>query len=252
MEKGAFLEGYAEAGESLSQRLDALVKRPDAEAVHDARTAIRRLEARVDILPKSVRRGPEMREMLRSHRRVMKRSAKVRDMDVTRAKVSRYTGPARAELLVRIDKRRRKLVKDAVEGAESVRRLRPPDVGSKGVTRSGLQKRFERVVGRLSKDIDEMLPVVTADPARLEELHKLRIDSKKLRYTLELSSDGGAPDVARLQEWQDALGAIHDWDVAMAFLRKAGVPDSGGLLRGWVRERDREFRGFVRSVKGQA
>jgi len=247
LEKGAFLKSYEEAGESLSQKLDRFAERPDEAAVHAARTAIRRAEARADVLPKSIRRGPEMEELLESLKRVMKRSAKVRDIDVIRSKVSRES-PANARLLVKIDKDRRRLARDAEEAVDAARRLRPPKVGAKRVSRRDLQRRFEKVVGRLSVDIDELLPVVTADPARLEELHRLRIDCKRLRYTLELTLDEDSPGVVRLQRWQDALGAIHDWDVAISYLRRAGLPASGGILRDWVRERDSEFHDFVRSA----
>ena len=250
LEKEAFLKGYAEAVEYLSRRLDRLAKDSSEEAIHDARTAIRRIEARVEVLPKSVRNGPGTKETLESWRKVMERSAKVRDLDVTREKASRHAGPANAQLLAKMDKKRRKLVKDAEKAVESARMLSPPRLSSKGVTRSRLQRRFEKVAGRLWRGIDELLPVVTADPAKLEELHKLRVDCKKLRYLLELTSEEGSPGSLRLKEWQDALGEIHDLDVATAFLRKAGVPGTGGLIREWVRERDREFDGFVRSVLG--
>ena len=252
VEKDTFLKGYEEAGEYLSRRLDRLAKDPNEEAIHDARTAIRRLEARVEVLPKSVRKRPETKRILASWRVVMERSANVRDLDVTRGKASRHKGPASAQLLAKMDKKRRKLVKDAEEAVESARRLPPPRLSSKKVTQSGLHRRFEKVASRLWSRIDELLPIVTADPAKLEELHKLRVDSKKLRYLLELTSEEGSPDSRRLKEWQDALGEIHDWDVATAYLRKAGVPGTGGLLREWVRERDREFDGFVRSVLGPA
>lgn len=252
VEKHAFLESYDEVGESLSKRLDRFVNDPDEEAVHSLRTAIRRVEARADILPKSIRKGSEMKELLKSHRKLMKRTAKVRDIDVIRGKVARHEGPAKARLLEKIDKERREQVKDAQKVARSARKLRLPEVGSKAVTQRGLQKRFERVVGRLSKEIEELLPVVTADPGRLDELHKMRIGSKKLRYTLELVLEEGSPDIAKLEGWQDALGAIHDWDVATAYLERAGVPGSGPLLKEWSEERGREFRDFARSALGPA
>jgi CHAD domain-containing protein len=252
VEKDAFLKGYANAREYLSRRLGRLAKDPSEEAIHGARTAIRRLEARVEVLPKSLRNGSGMKETLESWRRVMERSAKVRDLDVTRDKASRHKGPANVQLLAKMDKKRRKLVKDAEKAVESARRLPPPMLSSKRVTRGGMQRRFEKVAGRLWRGVDELLPIVTADPAKLEELHKLRVDSKKLRYLLELTSEKRSPDSLRLKEWQDALGEIHDLDVATAFLRKAGVPGTGGLLREWIMERDREFDGFVRSVLGPA
>jgi CHAD domain-containing protein len=248
VEKGGFLRDYEEAGESLSRKLDRLSKDPDEAAVHSARTAIRRAEARADVLPKSIRKSREMRELLKSLRKVMKRSAKVRDIDVIRGKVSAWKGPASARLLAKIDRERRELASDAVEAADSARKLRLPRVGSTEVTRRGLQRRFDRVVGRLSAEIDELLPTVTADPSRVKELHEVRIDCKKLRYTLELTLDEGSPDVVRLLQWQDALGAIHDWDVATSYLRGVGLSASDGILERWARERDREFHEFAKAA----
>jgi CHAD domain-containing protein len=247
LDKGVFLKSYEEAGKSLSQKLDRFAKGPDEAAVHAARTAIRRAEARADLLPKGIRRSPEMDELLGSLKRVMKRSAKVRDIDVIRGKVARES-PAEAGLLAKIDKDRRKLARGAQEAVEEARKLRLPKAGSKKVSRRDLQRRFEKVVGRLSAEIDELLPVVTADPSRLEELHRLRIDCKKLRYTLELTLGEDSSDVERLQRWQDALGAIHDWDVAISYLRRAGLSASARLPREWARERDSEFHDFVRSA----
>lgn len=74
--------------------------------------------------------------------------------------------------------------------------------------------------------LDEFLffEVFIFDPARVEELHQMRIAVKRLRYSLEIFSDlydkqtDFALDIAR--QTQQYLGEIHDADVWINFLPK--------------------------------
>lgn len=247
--KQAFLKSHKGAAKTLSQNFGRLVKNPDEEAIHDARTAIRRVEAQLALLPKSVRKSPEVRELRERYGRAMATSAKVRDLDIVRAKVSSELGQD-SQLLEGIAARRRSAAEAARKAAASARALVVPTL-SVEVGQAKLQRRFEKVVDRLEDRIGGLLPVVTADPGRMEELHRLRIACKKLRYTLELAPEGRSRRVLSLMEgWQDALGAIRDWDVTIAYLKREGSPSAEGLLRKGVAERDREHRAFARSVVG--
>jgi len=62
------------------------------------------------------------------------------------------------------------------------------------------------------------------DPRRVEELHRLRIAAKRLRYTLEIFAPILGPPlpavIERLRTLQDLLGDIHDLDVAVPLLIK--------------------------------
>lgn len=72
--------------------------------------------------------------------------------------------------------------------------------------------------------LDEFLffEVFIFDPARIKELHQMRIAAKRLRYSLEVFSDlyahktNFALDIAR--QSQEYLGQIHDADVWISFL----------------------------------
>ena len=59
------------------------------------------------------------------------------------------------------------------------------------------------------------------DPARVTELHQMRIAAKRLRYTLELAAPYFGPDVAaairEVKNLQELLGTIHDADVLTGF-----------------------------------
>ncbi|MCC6629399.1 MAG: CHAD domain-containing protein [Chloroflexi bacterium] len=60
------------------------------------------------------------------------------------------------------------------------------------------------------------------DPARVTELHDMRIAAKRLRYTLELFKVGYPPAAGevleRTKELQELLGEIHDADVLAPIL----------------------------------
>ena len=60
------------------------------------------------------------------------------------------------------------------------------------------------------------------DPQRSDELHDLRIASKRLRYTLEIFADAlpeeSASVIEEVTQIQEELGALHDSDVMIALL----------------------------------
>ena len=254
LRKDEFLKSYAKAGKSLSRHIDGFLENPEARAVHDLRTAIRRIDAQLELLPSRIRKGHQARELLRAHRKVMKRTAKVRDLDVMRAKVSRYEeGFLSARLLKKIEKERRAFRKEAKRTVRSARKLSPPTVVSKDLPQGKLQKRFLKVAGALTERINSLLPVVAKDPDKIAELHRLRIDCKRMRYTIELAPKArSAKILALMEDWQDALGAIHDWDVTISHLQGFDNPVADELVLSGIRERAREFRAFASSVLNPA
>lgn len=63
------------------------------------------------------------------------------------------------------------------------------------------------------------------DPTRVQELHNMRIATKRLRYTLEIFEEAlpvaVSPIVEELTRVQDELGEIHDSDVRLKLLHLA-------------------------------
>lgn len=72
-----------------------------------------------------------------------------------------------------------------------------------------------------------------SDGSKVEKLHTLRKDCKKLRYILELKErstdnkqDNGnnhedddlAKSIIKLEEMQDSLGEIHDYDALLSLI----------------------------------
>jgi CHAD domain-containing protein len=110
------------------------------------------------------------------------------------------------------------------------------------------------------------------DPARVPELHNMRIAAKRLRYTLEIFAPTLGPDAPKLlktaESIQEQIGLIHDCDVLVPLLhatlekemereRKRAMKRGGGLppflaAEGLValmarkrQERERLYRDFL-------
>jgi CHAD domain-containing protein len=87
-------------------------------------------------------------------------------------------------------------------------------------------KLFQTAYTQIQSRLDEFLfyEVFIFDPARINELHQMRIAAKHLRYTLEIFSElySGKTDFALeiARKSQQILGEIHDADVWSLFLPK--------------------------------
>jgi len=95
--------------------------------------------------------------------------------------------------------------------------------------------------------------------ADVPTLHALRIEGKRLRYSLEFAREALGPEVAplieRITALQDHLGRLHDADVAAAAAREflAGHrrklrPDQRAAIGAFVEARETELRRLVRSA----
>ena len=127
---------------------------------------------------------------------------------------------------------RKRRLTEAKAIAVEMRKLAVPKLCPNKINKSEkrLKKRFNNVVGKLANSIEKNYPVVLSSPQRLTELHEMRKDCKKLRYLLELlpvdtnGKDDGKDRISQLIEElenvQDMLGTIHDYDTTIAYIRK--------------------------------
>ena len=113
-------------------------------------------------------------------------------------------------------------------------------------------------MGRLVEKIGETLPQVIADGDKVEELHRLRKELRKLRYVLEVVPAGDKKKYMKkaaraagkeidLKELQALLGLIHDSDVTIEYLR--GRPGAKQILDKEVAARRQLYTKFVRRMK---
>ena len=106
--------------------------------------------------------------------------------------------------------------------AEAARSLQAPKVRAGDLSNLKLRNRFDKIVFRLTSKIAKALPIVLMSPSNIEELHVMRIDCKRLRYTLELNMTKKTPKLLGiLESWQELLGSIHDNDITIDYLRRS-------------------------------
>ncbi len=204
----------------------------DPEAVHDMRVGIRRLRAALDAAapfskPKAFRRQERRVKALADA------LGAVRDADVLLEFLRDRLGaageeerPGLARLIAAIEAEREddrvallaaldRLPEDDFAGGfeRFARKLRKENKPTGAVARRALAASVAKFAGRAD---------AFDDPEDAEELHRLRIAAKRLRYTLELFGTALGDEtpglIEELKGLQEGLGTIHDRDVLAELL----------------------------------
>lgn len=242
MAKPAFGRKFRQNLRRVDKRLKAYLAEPESEKnIHDIRTAIRRLDATFSLLPKKARR--RYRGSIEMYKEFLKASSSARDCDIIAGRVSTLGDLDTADLqkkkkvelikATKLARRLKKLPATRLDGA--------PDI-----------KRIDKLVRRLADRIVEVLPAVLSDSSKVEELHRLRKDFRKLRYVLEMVPAGRRRGYLKaigkdvnLRELQALLGLIHDSDITIEYLRGKG---SRQLLGKETASRMQLYKKFVRHM----
>jgi CHAD domain-containing protein len=235
-----------------------LERSSDREALHDARTALRRL--RVLVRSFQIDLGPLAKKGVRRRLRgAFKASSALRDLDVFTAwLVTLPSSRATRHLIAASDAEARERTPGVREQTraswkEAHRRLRSrrkAEQGDRGAARH-LGTAAARAVRAEVRAVESGM--VRFDPLHAaDEVHETRIAAKRLRYLIEALS-GRSPDSRRVVEWcrafQDLVG---EWrDATLASGRVDACPRLAGkdvLVRRLADRRRRslhELRRFV-------
>jgi CHAD domain-containing protein len=246
-----FARNFGTSSARVKKRLAAYLKNPeDGESVHDMRTSLRRLEAAFSLMPKKQRK--KNRRQMDAHKAFFRANSVVRDLDVIRSRIA-FAG--NNSLDAAIAGKRKAALGRATALARSLDKM--PPASAKGIEGKKLEARMDKVAEKLLDSAEERLPEVAGDARKKKELHELRKDLKKLRYTLEILPParkekygkkltkivGGRGAEARLKELQSLLGLIHDCDITIEHLR--GKKGAEGILERENAERDALFKKFA-------
>jgi CHAD domain-containing protein len=247
MPKSAFKRKFRQNLKGVNKRLKAYMEDPDDEKnIHDIRVSIRKLDAMFSLLPKKARRRYKAR--IKKYVELLKANSNARDCDIISVRLAALDSPATADLQ---DKKKMELAKAAVL-ARSLKKLPVELAGTQD------DKRVDKIAGRLVGRIKGRLPLVLSDGNRVDELHMLRRDLRKLRYIFDIvpagskkmymrKSAGAAGKNVAPKELQDLLGSIHDCDITIAYLN--GRADSKQLLEREIGNRKQLYQKFVRYMK---
>ena len=199
----------------------------DSHGVHQARVASRRLREAVPVLTAGVK-APKARKARGKIRRLTKALGTVRELDVTiqilDELVANETLPrpaleaVRGHVVTERDARRAVMLKrlDHVNVAKLDRRLEA--VGDV-LAETGSETWRDALGARLVKRTKALATAMAAAGHMYapEQLHRVRIAAKKLRYAMELAFDAGVKSasapVRAVERAQDTLGRLHDLQV---------------------------------------
>lgn len=219
----------------------------DDEHVHQLRVATRRADAAVRTFRRFCghRRSRKMRRALRSVRRA---AGLARECDVHTIMLADLRGGALAAWAVEVDDllawtaRHRQDAQRAVirqAGQQQVRLLKRR---RRSLLRSARHIQKVQTFGELAQsvledDVGRLRESMRDDLSVPENMHRLRIRGKRLRYAVEIFAcclDGGARETLRfLKNMQDTLGAVNDYEGLVRWIVTAWREDpahSGGVM----------------------
>jgi CHAD domain-containing protein len=223
--------------------LNLYLKDPDEKNIHDIRKSIRRAESAYMTLPKKYRKKKEIRDFIYQTKIFFKINSKIRDYDIFLKKIENYqkknTGIYTKDIILEIQNNRKSNLRIAITTVEKIKVLEYPQIKKNNKRiQAKIKKRFTKVVENFLKKIKKNLPTIINDESKVEELHKLRKDCKRLRYILELkptdkkdNHDDLSKSITQLENLQDILGKIHDCDAILSFFDKSkNYPETKPLM----------------------
>lgn len=249
-----FFDNFVHNIHKVDGRLDDYLADPNENNIHDIRTSIRRLESAFLACPKQMRKK-KMSQFVKEGKRLFKANSEIRDFDIILEKVSQegQMDELQIESFEKgIEKIRGQSLEKAVSIAHNLRKLDVPHINiydggyDLELLQNKLMFQYNTVVLEYLLGIEKNIPIVINDSYRVEELHQVRKDSKKLRYLFELllterDKDKDDADksnenkinnysnnqniwnqIESLKKMQDMLGNIHDYDMTIAYLKRQG------------------------------
>jgi CHAD domain-containing protein len=208
--------------DSVANALQDYLDDADQETIHELRVAVRRFTVSSTLLPKKLRGKPSTHRFCIKSAELFRINTEIRDSDIIAAKLSGYDDHATEPLLQKLKAERDSKLLEARAQARSLAVEKLPVIRKKDLSRKRLQKKFNKETEKIGTRIVERLPIVVSDSKRIEDLHSLRKDCKRLRYLIELApkDEEVLRAIVILHEWQDTLGSIRDDDITIEFLRK--------------------------------
>jgi CHAD domain-containing protein len=235
----------------VDTKLDDYLTNPDIKHIHGIRTAIRRLNVCCKTLPRKIQEKRRIKKYVDKSTEVFKINSQIRDLDI----IANLIGEKNSKRhnkgstdLARFENRRRLKLKEARIVAEGLRKLSVPKIDKYNISSCKLTKRYNKLLRNLGNRIQLNLPLVLIDANKVSKLHELRKDCKELRYLLELLPRGNLLQKnlseldIELQNMQDLLGAIHDCDAAVDFLkRQTKLQTRDNIIESIIQKRKKRY-----------
>ena len=234
----------------LAFQMNATMKSPDPEAVHDLRVAIRRFSQSLVVF-KPCFPGKEKRKVRQRLKRLMVQAGEVRNCDVALKLLAKSRSQETAALLPRIRGRRKEAervltgaLKRRIERKSSLkwRTILETALASAGgkFNQTPIEDNARSMLPRMAKEFLALGHAVAGTKVPPEKLHQFRIASKKFRYSLELCAPLYGVNlkrwIERMKRVQNLLGDINDCSTLLEM-----IPEQKEVraTRAWLKRRER-------------
>lgn len=248
IDKKIFLKKFKKIIAKFLDILHDYIKNPNDENIHDIRVTIRRLETAYEMLPKSVRKSEEMKNYVKQAKLLFKLNAEIRDYDIIYAKMESKYKDQTYDLVTFLKNSRIEKLHSAIEAALKILNESTPKISDSMIKKSKLNRRYFKVLGKIELNIQKNSIIALRDEKKIDELHRLRKDFKKLRYSLELASNKGKTVriLENLKKIQEMLGNIHDSDIIIDYIRSIEQNSKYlAIIESEVLERSKKYQAFV-------
>ena len=216
---------YRAATKNLFDLVETRTNRLAPDGVHDVRITVRRIQVIRKLLPKRVRKVGGARRFDSDIEKLLGATSGMRDVDTVLSVLDPYREALPKELFDELVEERKTEAKGARAVMDAILRRKPPAFERTSVSRKQISSRAKRMIRKRRRAVEASMFKVLSDEGRVKELHRLRIEMREMRYVMELVKNR-AEERDVLADWQEALGRIHDLDMAIACLKKRGLEQS--------------------------
>jgi CHAD domain-containing protein len=248
----SFSKKFAKSTKALDKRLNVLLQSSTVDAVHDIRTAIRRVEAAIDLIPKGTRKKRKFRRYLTKSKKLFKVTSRVRDADIIISSLQQVKSAPSVKIAIsRFQSEREQQALEIYDRVESFQAIKAPKLKKNQVTQAQWRKRKNKLSQDLQSKIAELVPPILRDFRKIDELHNLRKHCKSLRYTLEILPSDEEQTLARLMEdWQKILGNVRDIYMTQHFIEENNLSNElVEFVSSLNSKRDRMLESFIHSAQ---
>lgn len=230
-----------------NERLGKYLTDPNEENVHDVRTSIRRLDAAYKILPKKIKQKEKTVRFIKLRKEFFKINSEIRDWDIIKQNLASYSSEVIQKIIEKINAKKQEKILLAQKKARVASKQKTIQINHEEISPEKLEKKFKKITLQLINKIERSIPIIVSSDKKIEELHELRKDCKKLRYLLELTNhEESSSFIGKIKEMQDVLGIIRDRDITLEFLKKHNLAD---IIKSESEKREQLYKKFVQMPK---
>lgn len=251
LDKAVFFKKLEKRIENFCNKLNDYLKEPNDKNIHDIRVSIRRLEVAFRILPRAARKKESIQNYTKQAKALFKLNAEIRDFDIICAKLESNYQQDAVDLVRLLKERREGRLKIANRLASKISNVQPPKIAQNTIKKRKLNKRYRKILDEIELNIQKNSVIALMDEKKVEELHMLRKELKKLRYSLELYAKKEELDLLKnLKNIQDILGEIHDSDIIIDYLESLKQHSKlSHIINSEIVERSKKYQMFVSTFK---